>query len=103
MEGRAEVEILGQRLTVLGQGSPEHIRSLAEHLDARIRAVRDQARVYDPVRLSLLGGLHVVDELFRGREEETRLAARLDALIERLGQALGPEAPSGTAPRRETS
>lgn len=87
-EGRAEIEILGQRLTVRGEGSPEYIRGLGEYLEGRIRTVREQARVYDPVRLSLLAGLHVADELFRSRERETRLVTQVDTLVERLDRVL---------------
>jgi len=87
-ETRAEIEILGQRITVRGQGSPEYIRGLADYLDGRIRSLREQARVSDPVRLSLLTGLHLVDELFRRREDEARLLAQVDALVARLGKVL---------------
>jgi len=90
-EGRAEIEILGQRITVRGQGSPEYIRGLAEYLDRMIQTVREQGRVHEPTRLSVLAGLHVVDELFRAREREADLSARVDALVERLGSTLGPE------------
>lgn len=91
-EGRAEVEILGQRITVRGRGSPEYIRSLAEYLDALMQTVREEARVQDPTRLSVLAGLHVVDELFRMRDREAGLAARVDALVERLDGVLqGPD------------
>ena len=55
-EGRADVEILGQRLSVRGRGTPEYIHELAEYLNGRIESVRDQARVFDPLRLSLLAG-----------------------------------------------
>ena len=88
-EGRAEIEILGQRITVRGRGSPEYIRDLAQYLDGKIRTVREQAQVHDPTRLSVLAGLHVVDELFRGREREVSLAARVDDLVARLDRALG--------------
>ncbi len=88
-EGRAEVEILGQRITVRGRGTPEYIRDLAQYLDGKIRAVRDQAQVHEPTRLSVLAGLHVVDELFRSREREASLAARIEDLLARLGGALG--------------
>jgi cell division protein ZapA (FtsZ GTPase activity inhibitor) len=87
-EGRAEVEILGQRITVRGEGSPDYIRGLAEYLDGRIRSVREQAHVYDPMRLTLLAGLHVADELFRSREREARLAARVETLVEQLSRAV---------------
>jgi cell division protein ZapA (FtsZ GTPase activity inhibitor) len=88
-EGRAEIDILGQRITVRGQGSPEYIRGLADYLDRMIRTVREQAQVHDPTRLSVLAGLHIVDELFRAREREAGLTARVDTLIERLGRTLG--------------
>ncbi len=88
-EGRAEVEILGQRITVRGRGSAEYIRGLAEYLDGKIRAVREQAHVQDATRLSVLAGLHVVDELFRAREAEAGVAARVEQLLARLESALG--------------
>jgi cell division protein ZapA len=87
-EGRAEIEILGQRITIRGRGSPEYIRDLAQYLDGKIRTVREQAQVTEPTRLSVLAGLHVVDELFRSREREASLAAQVDSLVERLGRAL---------------
>jgi cell division protein ZapA (FtsZ GTPase activity inhibitor) len=99
-EGRADVEILGQRLSVRGRGTPEYIHQLADYLNTRIQSVREQARVFDPLRLSLLAGLHVVDELHRCRETEAeggtdpQLLARVDRLAERLGAAL--EGGSGT-------
>jgi cell division protein ZapA (FtsZ GTPase activity inhibitor) len=93
-EGRADVEILGQRLSVRGRGTPEYIHELADYLNGRIQAVREQARVFDPLRLSLLAGLHVVDELYRcreateGRKADVEFAARVDQLSERLGAVL---------------
>lgn len=106
-EGRADVEILGQRLTVRGQGSAEYIRELAGYLDGRARSVREQARVYDPLRLSLLAGLNVADELFRSREGEAALLTRLDRLLDQLGGALGEgralDGPEGPATIGEVS
>ena len=87
-EARIDIEILGQRLVVRGEGSPEHIRGLADYLDKRIRSVRDQAHVYDPLRLSLLAGLHVVDELSRARAREAALTVWIEELASRLRAAL---------------
>jgi cell division protein ZapA len=86
---RADVEILGQRLSLRGEGTVEHMRSLAEYLDGRIRLVRDQGRVHDPIRLSLLAGLHVADELFQARAREEALSRQLEDLCGRLDAALG--------------
>ena len=87
-EGRADVDILGQRLSVRGRGTPEYILELADYLNERVKTVREQARVFDPLRLSLLAGLHVVDELYRCREADAELVARVDRLAERLGAVL---------------
>jgi cell division protein ZapA (FtsZ GTPase activity inhibitor) len=93
-EGRADVEILGQRLSVRGRGTPEYIHQLAAHLNGRIQTIKEQARVFDPLRLSLLAGLHVVDELYRSRETaveretDPQVLARVDRLTERLGAVL---------------
>ena len=92
-EGRAEIEIFGQRITVRGRGSPEYIRGLAEYLDRMIRTVREEARVQDPMRLSVLAGLHLVDELFRLRDREASLSARVDGLVRRLDETLRPVSP----------
>ena len=97
-EGRADVEILGQRLSVRGRGTPEYIQELAGYLNGRIETVREQARVFDPLRLSLLAGLHVVDELYRSREVEgtrgvdPQVLARVDRLTERLRAVLDSRA-----------
>jgi cell division protein ZapA len=92
-EGRADVEILGQRLSVRGRGTPEYIVRLADYLNERVATVRDQARVFDPLRLSLLAGLHVVDELHRCRQTEADLVARVDELANRLGAVLDGGSP----------
>ena len=97
-EGRADVEILGQRLSVRGRGTPEYIHELATYLNQRIATVREQARVFDPLRLSLLAGLHVADELHRCRETAAEqevlpgLLVRVDRLTERLEAVLGDRA-----------
>jgi cell division protein ZapA (FtsZ GTPase activity inhibitor) len=97
-EGRADVEILGQRLSVRGRGTPEYIHELADYLNGRIQTVRDQARVFDPLRLSLLAGLHVVDELHRcratvaERATDAQFLARVDRLTARLSVVLGEPA-----------
>jgi cell division protein ZapA len=98
-EVRADVEILGQRLSLRGEGSAEHMRSLADYLDTRIRQVREQGRVHDPIRLSLLAGLHVADELFQARAREAALSRKLEELCGRLDAALearpaGPDEPA---------
>ena len=51
-----------QRLSVRGRGTPEYIHELAAYLNQRIATVRKQARVFDPLRLSLLAGLQTISQ-----------------------------------------
>lgn len=88
-EARAEIDVLGQRITVRAPRPPEYLRALAEYLEGKIRAVRTEGRVQEPTRLTVLAGLHVVDELFRAREREAGVAARLDRLLADLERVLG--------------
>jgi cell division protein ZapA (FtsZ GTPase activity inhibitor) len=90
-EARAEIEILGQRLTVRGRGTPEYIRQLADYLNDRVQGVREQSRIQDPLRVSLLAGLHVADDLFRARAAEEAIAARVSRLIAELDGALADD------------
>jgi cell division protein ZapA (FtsZ GTPase activity inhibitor) len=87
-EGRAEIEILGQRIVVRGQGSPEYIRGLADYLDGKIRVVKEQAQIHEPTRLTVLAGLHLADEVFRAREREAALVEHVDRLAARLDDVL---------------
>jgi cell division protein ZapA (FtsZ GTPase activity inhibitor) len=91
-EGRAEIEVFGQRITVRGPGSPDYIRELAAHLNGIIQTVQTETRVQDPTRLSVLAGLHLVDELFQLRDRERGVMSRLETLGTRLDAALGSTA-----------
>jgi cell division protein ZapA len=56
------VEIYDQSYHLSGQDA-EHIRSLAELVDARMRAVAAQGRTVDSLRVAVLAALNLADEL----------------------------------------
>lgn len=56
------VQIYDQTYHLSGQ-DPEHIRQLAEQVDAKMRAVAAQGRTVDSLRVAVLAALNLADEL----------------------------------------
>jgi cell division protein ZapA (FtsZ GTPase activity inhibitor) len=95
--GRVELSLLGQTLTVRTEAEPEYIRRLAAYLEERVQELRS-AGVKDPLASLTLAALDITDELFRAREDRTRLDGdvdiRLSALVEILDRVTpGPPPP----------
>jgi len=62
--GCVTVEIYDQTYHLSGTDA-EHIRRLAELVDARMRAVAAQGRTADSLRVAVLAALNIADELSR--------------------------------------
>lgn len=55
------VEIFDQGYNLRGS-DPEYILKLAEYVDAKMRAVAEQTRTVDTVRVAVLAALNIADE-----------------------------------------
>lgn len=85
------VQIYDQTYHLSGQ-DPEHIRQLAEQVDAKMRAVAAQGRTVDSLRVAVLAALNLADELSQrsesgaptrlGRARAISLTAMLDDVLE---------------------
>ncbi len=60
--GYTSVSIYDQAYHLMGQ-DPDHIRHLAEQVDAKMRAVAAQGRTVDSLRVAVLAALNLADEL----------------------------------------
>jgi cell division protein ZapA (FtsZ GTPase activity inhibitor) len=83
---RVEFELLGQKVTIRSDASPEYVQRLVGYLDECLRQVGGDGA--DPMRRLALAALYVTDELFRLRDERTQadgeVKARVDALLKLL-------------------
>ncbi len=61
------VQIYDQTYHLSGQDA-DHIRALAEQVDAKMRAVAAQGRTVDSLRVAVLAALNLADELSQFRE-----------------------------------
>ena len=89
-----EVNILGTSFTIRSRNDDEYLRQLVTYLERTVKQIQDRYSSYDPVKVSLLAGLNITDELFRcrsagsgpegpGPDEIEKIAERLIETIDR--------------------
>jgi cell division protein ZapA (FtsZ GTPase activity inhibitor) len=86
---RVEVTLLGQKLSLRTEASPDYLRTLVAFVEDRV-ATLQRSGVRDPFKALALAVLDIADELHRAREEQTldqgEVGARLRAVIARLDE-----------------
>lgn len=96
-----EIDLLGSSFTVQTDESREYMAALVAELERRLHALRQTTQVADPLKLSILGSITILDELVRLRErsgEGDELGRRAELLIGKLDAGLGNERPSSSLP-----
>ena len=91
---RVELTLLGQKLSLRSEASPEYLRVLAAFVEDRVATLQNSG-VRDPLKALSLAALDMADELHRAQEEragEGEVGARLRAVIARLDE-LSRQAP----------
>lgn len=95
--GYVTVQIYDQTYHLSGQDA-EHIRGLAEQVDAKMRAVAAQGRTVDSLRVAVLAALNLADEL--SQYQKTGAAAtghaRTNTLRSLLDEVLEDERKTGS-------
>ena len=83
--------------------SAEHIREVAQVVDETMRQAQEADRTRSLLHAAVMGGMNLVDELFRLREEyqtaESDISQRTSRLTTSLGEFVRDRAPETTAPR----
>jgi cell division protein ZapA len=86
-----QVDIHGQRYAVRSDLDPQYINELAAFLDDRMKAAARELSSADPLRITVIAALNIVDELHRARADsagsEQRMHLRAEE-IERLVDAV---------------
>ena len=83
------VNILGSSFTVQSNGDLQHLRRVVDYLENKVEEIQQkyaESTTQDPVKISLLAGLNVVDELLRTRgvEAPDSEVVELERITERL-------------------
>jgi len=90
--GSVDVYILGQKYTIKGEGSEEHIQKIAAFVDAKIKEVYSNAPNIAPLKASILASLNIADELYRlktDQKSQEDIASRIRHIEERANALSG--------------
>jgi hypothetical protein len=86
---RIELTLLGQKLSVRSEASPEYLQTLVAFVEDRVGTLQ-RSGVRDPFKALALAALDIADELHRLRDDhsldEGEVGARLRAVIARLDE-----------------
>ena len=74
-----QVEIQGQRYAVRSDLDPGYVGQLALYLDEKIRLASAELQTVDALRVAVIAGLNIADELFRARADGRGAAGELHA------------------------
>jgi len=91
-----EVEILGTSFTVQSDSDPRHLAQVVDLLKSKVKAIQGSFSHYEPLKICLLAGLNVADELLRARNSAAQPApapaqaaeAAAGAEIEKITESL---------------
>ena len=93
MKKPIEVEILGQRYSLSGEGDEAYIRDLAQYVDGKMREISKTAGSIPPTKLALLSAINITHELFNIRknqkEKESFIGKKTQDLIDTIDQQFG--------------
>lgn len=72
-KNKVTVQIYGQKYTVVGKASPEHVEQIAQYVHHKMEEIGEKSPHLDTSRISVLTALNIADEYFRLQEEYNEL------------------------------
>ena len=85
-----KVRIVGEEYTLRTEASPEHTKSVAEHVDRTIRAIMGGGATIETQKAAILAALQITDDLFRERAAAEMLTADIRQLAADIRPLLPP-------------
>ena len=70
---KLSIEIFGEKYLVRGEGTPEHIQSLAHEVDKKMKLLSQRLPNLPMNHLAILTALNLADELVKLRKEQKEL------------------------------
>ncbi len=88
------IEILGTTLKVNTDEDTRYLSQLIEYLHEKTREVRDSTKLDDPLKISILTSLFLIDELYKERSDSSEekddpaLSELTTRMIQKLEESL---------------
>ena len=94
-----KIDLLGTSLTIRSKENPEYLNQVVDCLKIRIRQLKSELSVKDPLKIALLAALNLADELVKlqevqkdhsglSHEESSEIGEITTSLIERIDNSL---------------
>jgi len=81
-KNKVDVVIDGRNFTVIGEGAPEYVKTLAKYVDGKIQEIADKNDKLSNSMVAILAALNISDELYRTSEELRSLKIQAKAPME---------------------
>lgn len=94
-KGPVHISLLGTSFTIQADEDPDYLTRIVEYLSKKVKEVESSVSVRDPLRIAILSGLLVADELFKEKSRhradgESAEVERITLdLIDRIDESLG--------------
>ncbi len=94
---RLKVDMLGTSFHIRANEDSAYLRAVLDYLREKVDEVKAEVGVADPLKIALLAGLNLVDELFKEQQkslgvrpsEYAEIGRITERLIERIDRSLG--------------
>ncbi len=102
------VELLGASFSIQTDEGKDYLDAVLEQLRAKVAEVKESSKVDDPLKLAILVGIYLVDELMRARadrgprtELDTERSDEIGVIAERLIARIDDSLREASASRTE--
>ncbi|MDX1959794.1 MAG: cell division protein ZapA [Leptospiraceae bacterium] len=68
---RVEARIFGSEYTITGEADAEYILAITRYLDSKMKELAEIYPNANPLKLAVLAGINITDELFQERQNPT--------------------------------
>lgn len=72
-----KIEIYDQTYSVNSGQSDEYLQELAAYVDAKMREIAEATHIVDSLKVAVLAGLNIADEMFTVRERQRQIEGPL--------------------------
>ncbi len=97
-KGHVQIHLLGTSFTIQADEDPAYLSRVVEYLEKKVREIESSVSIKDPLRLAILTGILLADELFKERggrgsaDPDSAEAERMTReIIERIDRSLREE------------
>lgn len=98
MAKTVDVEIYGQKYTLLGEAEDQYVRRLAKYVDEHMKSVANGLKTATPSKLAVLAAINIAHQLFQAERLRVENEADVERRMMSLMQSIEEQMPS-TLPR----